>query len=339
MTCNTWRPSRSHTLLLGAMVTMLALGTASAQLGTTNSPYSSSKAKAVSHGPQQGVSPFKTYNNAEYATGGVGLRNQSQRSIIISGLPAGSVAQDAYLYWVFLLNTNTPPPAVTSMKLARTFPVPANATSVTLNGTLVGTGADPCWGSVGAYVYRAQVPVSLASGNGNYMVTLLPGAGGLTDGEDPWDENVVFQLAEGASLVIITSNGSHTVSIYDSGIAGLTSISSDVEYVLNLPAAASGGQMLWDTIGSDGQTGASRTDNAASLETTTINGFPVAGADIGAGNPDSDWNGSAAFPLPELWDDKGHDITGAAPGGTTSLDVLFTSQFDCFNVVANVVAQ
>ena len=150
---------------------------------------------------------------------------------------------------------------------------------------------------------------------------------------------MVFQLGEGASLVIVTSNGSHTVSIYDSGIAGLTSIASNVEYVLNLPSATSGGQVLWDTIGSDGQTGSSRTDDTSSLETTTINGFPVAGAGIGAANPDSDWNGSAAFPLPELWDDKGHDISGAAPGGTTSLDVLFTSQYDCFNVVANVVAQ
>jgi len=330
--------NKLRAFLLGLLVIfVVVVGTASAQLGTTNSQYGSHVRAAV-NGPPQGVGPFMTYYNAEYATGGVGLRNQEERSIIISGLPAGSKAVDAYLYWVFLLNTTTPPPPVTGIKLCRTWPVGPTAACVALSGTLIAIGGDPCWGSVGAYIYRAQVPVSVASGNGNYFARTLPGASGLTDGEDPWDGNVVFQLAEGASLVIV-STGSHTVSLYDTGISGLTSIGTPVEYVLNLPVATSGGTVLWDNFGSDGQVGTSRTATTSAQETTTINGFPIAGPGINAVDSDSDWNGSAAFPLPQLWDDTGHDITGAAPGGNTTLDVLFTSPSDCWNVVGNVVSQ
>lgn len=330
--------NKLRAFLLGFLVILAVLGTASAQLGTGNSKYGA-KVQATVHGPQWGVNPFMTYSGAEYATGGVGLRNQNERSIIISGLPAGSTAVDAYLYWVFLLDTTTPPPPVTGMKLCRTWPEGPTAACVTLSGTLIAIGGDPCWGSVGAYIYRAQVPVSVASGNGNYFVRTLPGAGGLTDGEDPWDGNVVFQLAEGASLVVV-STGVHTVSLYDTGIAGLTSAPNPVEYVLNLPVPTSGGTVLWDNFGSDGQVGSSRTAlSGAPVETTIINSFPIAGPGINAVDSDSDWNGSAAFPLPQLWDDTGHDITAAAPGQNTILDVLFTPVTDCWNVVGNVVSE
>jgi hypothetical protein len=329
--------SRKTSFVLCWALVLGIFGTAYAQLGTTHSPYGVPK-KPLAVAPQQGVNPFHTYQNAEYATGGVALRNQNERSIIISGLPVGSTTVDAYIYWVFLLDTTTPPPAVSSIKLIRTFPVGPTAVPTILNGTLVATGSDPCWGSVGAYMYRAQVPASIASGNGNYLVRLLPGASGLTTGEDPWDGNVVFELAEGASLVII-STGSHTVSLYDNGIAGLTSIGTPVSYTLNLPQPASGNQVLWDNWGSDGQIGASRTPLYAD-DTTIINDYPVAGPGIGALDSDSDWNGSAGFPLPQLWDDTGHDITSAAPAGTTELNVDFNAPSgDCWNVVGNIVSQ
>jgi hypothetical protein len=331
-------------LALACLFVISTVSIANAQLGTSNSKYAS-KAHVLSHGPQNGVNPFITYQAAEYATGGVGLRNQNQGSIAISGLPAGSTSQDAYLYWAFLLDTNSPPPAVTSMQIIRSFPVGPSAGVATVSGTLVGVGSDPCWGSAGAYIYRAQVPTSVATGNGNYLIRLMPGAGGLTDGEDPWDGNVVFQLAEGASLVIVSATGSHTVSLYDSGIAGLTSIGSDVSYTLNLPIATSGNSVLWDNFGADGQIGASRVgDPALSGETTMINNAPVAGPGINAPDNSGDWNGSSGFPLPQLWDDTGHDITNAAPAGTSELNVYFTVPLgleggDCWNVVGNVVSQ
>ena len=323
-----------RSLALGFLVILAVLGTASAQLGTTNSKYGSN-VQPVKAPPQ--VNPFITYDSGfDYATGGVGLRNQNERSIIISGLPAGSTSVAAFLYWVWL-PSGSPPPPLAGMIICRTFPLGPTAGCATLSGTLIAIGGDPCWGSVGAYIYRATVPLSVATGNGNYFVRILPGTGALTDGEDPWDGNVVYPLAEGASLVVV-GTGSHTVALYD-GIAGLTSIGTPVSYTLLLPVATSGGTVLWDNFGSDGQVGVSRTATLAAQETTMIGGFPIAGPGIGAIDSDSDWNGSAGFPLPQLWDDTGHDITAAAPQGTTSLDVAFTSPGDCWNVVGNVVSE
>lgn len=320
--------------LLGLLTALVLLATASAQLGTVNSPYHLTKA------PQGGplsVQPFAFYAGADYATGGIGLRNQEQRSIIISGLPVGvGMPQDAYVYWSVLLN-GAPPPAVTQLRIIRTWPIGPTAGVTTVTGDLIAIGGDPCWGSVGDYIYRAHVPVGVASGNGTYLIKLLPGASGITDGEDPWNGNTVFPLFEGVSLVII-GNGTHTVSVFD-GIAGMTSIGTPVAYTLNLINPTNGGTVLWDNIGADGQVGTSRTANTAAVETTMINGVPIAGPGIGAIDSDSDWNGSAAFPLPQLWDDTGHDITAAAPAGTAALNVFFTSQSDCWNTVVNVTSQ
>jgi hypothetical protein len=100
--------------------------------------------------------------------------------------------------------------------------------------------------------------------------------------------------------------------------------------------------VLWDNIGADGQHGSAARTAAASIsdETTTINGFPVAGA--GSMYLDSDWNGSAGLPVTQLWDDTGHDITAAAPPGTVNLNVVINSVLlsaDCLTPVANVVQE
>jgi len=56
---------------------------------------------------------------------------------------------------------------------------------------------------------------------------------------------------------------------------------------------------------------------------------------------DGDWNGSSARPLPQLWDDVGHDITTATKAGTTSLAVSIGNggkiPYDCMTPVANDV--
>lgn len=323
---------RISVFLLGLFVTLALLGTASAQLGTRNSKYGSN-ASRVGKGTPVEVAPFAFYNRAEYATGGVGLRNQNQRSIIISGLPSGSHSQDAYIYWSVLLFTTSPPAAVQSITVTRTWPVGPNAASVTVLGDLIAIGGDPCWGSVGNYIYRAHLPVTVANGNGNYMIRLLPGASGLTDGEDPWYGPLVPPLFEGAGMVVV-GTGTHTVSIFDAQ-AGMT-FAGLLSYTLNLPYATSAEAVLWDNIGADGQIGQSRTAVGTS-KTTSINNVQISGP--GGLDTDSDWNGSAGFPLPQLFDVTGHDISAAAPGGTTSLSVIFNSPGDCVTTVANVVSQ
>ena len=198
----------------------------------------------------------------------------------------------------------------------------------------MGVAADPCWGSSGEAVYRVRVPTAIASGNGAYQVTLVSG---LTDGRDPWVSGPVFPADEGASLVIV-GTGSYDVAIYDgtSGFGPTTFYGGQtLTYTLSLPAVPTT-DALWDNIGADGQAGVSRYDDPyTSLETTVINGVLIAGA--GGLDNDSDWNGSAGLPIPQLWDDTGHGIFTAVDGLTTAA-ISFTSNNDCVTTIANVLA-
>jgi hypothetical protein len=300
-----------------------ALGTTDAGFPITNQP----KNIGV-------VNPFLVVANAQYGSGGVALRNRGAGAIHVSGVVAPT--QAAYIYWSVLINAAGVTPPMRSVTLERLFPVPAPP-PVVLPGVLLNIGADPCWGSKGAAVFRAPVPLAVANGNGLYEVTLNAGASGLTTGDDPWLGPKVFPLFEGASLVIV-GKGTGRVSIYDVPLAGTEfDLANPLNYILNLPAAATGALTLWDNIGDDGQIGVSRTANpGVSLETTTINGVAISGGAAALDN-DSVWNGSSGYPLPQLWDDTGHDITKATPAGTVALNVGFRANGDCLNAIANVV--
>lgn len=324
------------TALLGGT----ALGGDARDYGTTAAPGLTHR-QTVPPTAALKVKPFKTYSSASYNSGGVALRNRDRGVIHISG--SANVVQDAYLYWAYLFSTT--PKATQKITLDRLYPS-GGPHLITLTGTLIGTSADPCWGSAGGAVYRAQVPTDIATGNGLYEVTLNATAVGLTTGEDPWDGNVVYPMSEGASLVIVTT-GSNNVSIFDQPLTG-NEFDTSFSYTLTLPAATTGSQALFDTIGADGQEGASRTANAdgtaAADEEVTINRKHISG--IGGTDPDSDWNGSSGWPLPQLWDDTGHDISEAVPSGTKSLAVTISNPTatknsvaqDCLITVANVVA-
>ncbi len=269
-----------------------------------------------------------------YGTGGVALRNRKTGNIGISGVIQPVKA--ALMYWAAI--TKGPAPAADkAIQLQRLYPTPASAV-VTLSGTSLGTGSSPCWPGNTITVFRASVPLSIATGNGSYKVNILPGAGGSTNGADPW-VSAVLPLFEGASIVLVGS-GSGTVAIYDSGLAGHTFAGfPGLSYTLRLLVPAPGTQTLFDNIGADGQHGSSRKAVVTLAdEVTTINSVRIAGP--GSSYVDSDWNGSSGFPLPQLWDDTGHDITAATPRGTTSLNVAIKgsgSPYDCLTTVANVV--
>jgi hypothetical protein len=300
-------------------------------LGSAGAGFHVKASKAAD--PAATVEPYKTYTNASYGTGGIALRNMGKGVLHVSGV-TGPI-QDAYLYWAILFNTATPATSLSHVLLRPiTFPL-FDFLEVPLTGTLLGISADPCWGSTGGAVYRAEVPKWIVQGNGAYEVTLAKGSSGLTDGSDPW-VSYKLPLAEGASLVII-GTGNYTVGIYDTGFTA-SEFDTTFNYTLNLPAAYTS-DALWDNIGADGQTGHSRDATASlSLETTVINGVDISGP--GALDNDSDWNGSSGFPLPQLWDDTGHDISAAFAGSPppTTAAISFTSHGDCVVTIANVLA-
>jgi hypothetical protein len=286
------------------------------------------------------VNPFKVWAAAGYATGGVALRNRGAGNISISGV-VGAV-KVSYLYWT-VISVGPPPPPATMLQIKRLYPVPASAAAI-LPGIVVGAGPTPCWGPANAIitVFRAKVPAAVATGNGSYQVTLQPGAAGLVNGADPY-AGTVLPLWDGASLVMI-GGGAGTVSLYDAGLAGVTFAPNPApfNYVLNLPVPAPGVRALLDNIGADGQhVAVSRLAvNSISDETTTVNGFPIAGP--GSYYNDSDWNGSSGWPVPELWDDTGHDISVPAPKGAAVLNIVINSALapaDCLTPVANVVEE
>jgi len=339
------RAGHVHTLLV---VVMALAGVANAAAEADRQTGTSTSAPTQPASPQIGsVEPSKVFPGPplggagfSYGTGGVGLRNRGAGGIEISGVTAPVAA--AYVYWDVL--TNGPaPPAAGKIQVQQLFPTMSAAKI--LVGTMIGVGPSPCWaGTDTNTVYRAAIPLAIATGNGLYEVTVAKAGAGTRDGSDPYLV-VVPPLWEGASMVVVGA-GSGTVSIFDSGLAGNMFIpNTPFTYNLLLPAPTSGAQVLLDNIGADGQHVASqsRVATAPSMtdETTTVNGFLTAGP--GSGYNDSDWNGSSGLPVPELWDDTGHDITSGAPAGTFSLNLSFSNggafPADCLVTVANVVQQ
>ena len=323
-----------------AMSALLSLcGVASAQqnphwLGTTRSGFTA----GLTNAPQSNISLTAAYSNASYGTGGVALRNRIKGSIQISGV--NGPTQAAWLYWAVLFGStpsSTQLKGASKVQLQREFP-PGIPSGAQLTGTLIAVGGDPCWGSAGTWVFRAAVPTAVATGNGIYRIILNKNSTGLSDGEDPWDGNVVFPLAEGASLVIV-GTGVATVGLVD-GQAG-TTFTGSYSNSYDLPAPATGGLVLFDNFGYDGQIGTSRTITVSN-ETTIVQGFPggapVLVAGPGGETGDSDWDGSSGWPLPQLWDDTGHDISNAFAVGDTSVIVSYTSTGDCIGTVGAVIS-
>jgi len=302
----------------------------------TASTAAASPAAAINIGR---VAPFRIYGAAQYETAGAALRNRRTAAIELSGVIAP--VQEAWIYWA-VITTGAPPAAATRIQVQRLSPPAPASANVTLNGAVVGVGPQPCeWTGTQITVYRAQIPAAVATGNGTYKLTLLNGAGGLIDGENPWAAPQVSPMWEGASIVMI-GMGIQQVALYDAGLAGNTfNADTGLAYQLVLPGggAAANTEVYFDEIGADGQHGLGRIANAAvSSETTTVEGLAVAGP--GSPYNDSDWNGSAGLVLPELWDDAGHRLI--IPNNTNLLRVgINNGAFgfgDCLTPVANVVA-
>ncbi|MFI5106165.1 MAG: DUF3344 domain-containing protein, partial [Terriglobales bacterium] len=130
----------------------------------------------------------------DYTAAGVGLRNTTGGNITISGIPAGAIVQNAYLYWGMLDNGE-------DATLAN-----LNLNGTPVLGTRIGRGPDTCWGRTDSFSYRADV-TPLVSGNGTYSLTGVASGGNI--------------LAEGAALVVIYNTGGQsfrTVMLADGNV-------------------------------------------------------------------------------------------------------------------------
>lgn len=306
----------------------LAETTGDQSLGTSKSSASQLAAPSVSVG---NVYPANTYFRAQHASGGVALRNRDSGGIEISNVVTPVKA--AFVYWA-VITSGSPPTAARSVKIQRVGPT--SSAVATVSGTAVGTGSSPCWAGDRITVYKGTVPTSVANGAGTYVIKLNPGASGSNKGGNPWISSPL-PMMEGASLVIVGTSSTGTVSLYDRSLSGAT-WSSYLGYTLQLPTSTTGRNVVVDLIGADGQIGNAREANSSTaLEYTYLNWNQIAGP--GSDFRDSDWNGGVGQPLPQLWDNIGHQVTAQAPAGTWSLQFDMYSYADCMTPVANVVTQ
>jgi len=229
-----------------------------------------------------------------YVAAGTGLRNKGDGSIEISGIPAGSTIEKAFLYWDVLDNYERP-----ELKTGR-----FNGTWI--QGSRIGYGAAPCWSPTWNIAYRADV-TNLVTGNDTYYLTSF--ASGDKTGCDPWSCDQVAPLAEGASLVVIWRNSGapqQTIVIYD-GAQTLAATSYTIGIIgFKAPSPVGGASITY--IGADGQDGVQD-----SAECTYFNGVQIA---------DRDWEGSdpregPSYSRGNLWDTNTYDVTSLVQPGAT----------------------
>jgi len=320
------------TLLLGATAASAAQTTPTGRppqaLGTPSASSLAAAQPALAAGL---IQPAFTFTNASFGTGAVGLRNSPGGGINISGLTRP--IRRVFIYWA-VVTTGAPKAADSNIEFKQGL---VGDSFTTIRGTAIGTGATPCWKGDTTTVFRGVVPLSIAPGNGVYLVRLKPGANGSTTGESPWEASNP-PLFEGASLVMI-GKGTSTVSVYERPLAGKTFF-GDLTYSLKSPVSVTNStQVLLHNIGADGQIGVGVKEIAATAgEITTLNGRRIAGP--GSPSNTSDWNGTIAAPLPQLWDNTTHDVTTAAHAGAnpTVLQLTIKAPDDCIVPVANLLS-
>lgn len=286
------------------------------------------------------------FPNSQYAAGGAGLRNRTRAHIQITGLNRGS-ATAAVMYWS-IITTGPAPKQYYTVKLTNM----QSKLTASLTGTVVGTGFSPCWPGDTITFFRVLVPTGSFGplGNmtaGDYEVNVPTGAANTYG--DPWVAPSAPEW-EGVSLVLVAPGDSltnGTVVFYDTGIAGFNiggPFGDTLGYTLILPTPNTAGPQFFTNIGADGQVGVSTSAAFPQIDaeqtfinTTQIAGFPrVPGKAPESLDPDSDWNGTIAGPLPQLWDTTTHNVLGFGP--QSSIDVTFTNvKDDCVVAGANVV--
>jgi hypothetical protein len=319
--------------LIGVLAVGLISTSANAKYGMNASTVKSEVPSVITT-----IEPSYTYSGVAHVANGASLRNAGSATIRLRGMPADAYVIKAFLYWDFA-SVTTPTYAQSNVIFSRQFNLVNSIAKV--YGTQIGTGADPCWFGDSNFAYRADV-TKWVRGNGDYVVTLLPGASSSTNGADPWGPSAPTSgpLAEGASIVAIYTSSlepTGTVLLYDSGLAGTEfdgTLSYDLDQVPTPPGVSTS---IFTELGADGQVGGSDIGLSLTpeitLKTTQLNLTLIAGP--GSAVNDADWNGDDGIPLNQLWDTHSHDVTGLLTPGLNNITTY--SDDDCIVTIANVL--
>ncbi|HVF56057.1 MAG TPA: hypothetical protein VM934_07885 [Pyrinomonadaceae bacterium] len=272
--------------------------------------------------------PVPLKGGLDHVANGVGTRNSRSNTIRLRGVPPGSTAVRAFLYWGTLQAAATPAQTVIFRGSAVT-------------GTLIGSAAPTCWGAGVFAAYRASVIALINPGiNGDYVVTGMPTS--LFDGRDPWSGPAPLPLSEGASLVVVYANSSVPVTaqvFINNGAAfffNVININNPLAGVLN-PYS----RLKHTRLGADGQVGFSTSSSLPVTNERTFIGPPFFTQIKGSLSPfngDSDWNGDDGAPLNQLWDTHTDSFGQILNPGIANYVVRYTAQGDCIFAVAHILS-
>jgi hypothetical protein len=273
-------------------------------------------ALAPSTGLNVTVTSNDVYTQAAHVASGIVMRNRTEGTIGLRGVPAGASLRRAYLY--FNYSDTAAIGAVSSTVL-----FDGNA----VKGVKVADNADPCWGLAGNHTYRADVTTLVRAGTPNQDYEVILASTGTTTGANPWLPTVSGKKFQGATLLVVHSaSAPSAVVIYDA-LSGTEFSATTLTATLVHPISLSG-TGLYTMSGADGQRGGGH-DNTISNEIGFFNGVQLSGPPVA----NSDWDGSAGLPLPQLWDVHTHNASIANPSSV----VKYVSSGDCLVPVVFVV--
>jgi hypothetical protein len=278
------------------------------------------------------VSPSFLFTGVNHVANGVALRNSCSGTISLRGIETGSTLKSAFLYWNYMNDLKTG---------ASTDTEEFNGVKVT--GTKVADQPDLCWETSGDHSYRAQI-TPVASG-GNYVFTALNCSD--KSAQNPWvplETGTKIEPAwDGATLVETYSNsstGSDKVAIFDK-LAGASNSNAGVHnFAVEMDTGTTkfSGDGLFTQVNADGQVGTSFSidcgSGICSDEEDYFNDTELTGP--GAIYPQSDWDGSNGWPLPQLWDT--HTLDVEFNGTSTNTDTTLVTD-DCIAPVAYIEQQ
>ena len=267
------------------------------------------------------VEPTRTFEYADHVANGVAIRNRTAGTIHLRGAPVPSKVLAALLYFNF---------SDGSRDGQRIVPVLFNSNRVVARKT--GDHDDPCWGMTGNHSYVADVTQLVPIGgdlNQDYQVVLEFNAETSTTGQNPFltPEPSQKVRTEGATLVVVYRTKDTTGPVFVYEALNNSMFSGTAQFDLLHPNLANFGRFTM--VGADGQRGFSGYDNIGSNELTFFDGNQIAGPPIAS----SDWDGSAGWPLPQLWDTHTHYVK--LDGSISS--VRYQASGDCLVPVAFVI--
>ena len=305
-------PARQARPCLGKLIRVWAPGAALLiALGLTPSPVGAAGIPGTPGFHPSGPRPaatgvlttlYSTELHGGYVAAGVGMRNRGFGHLTISGIPNGAKVTAAFLLWDVLDDSN------------QTIDAVGVVNSNFVRGTLIGSGASPCWPPAANFGFEADI-TPLVSGNGIYALSGF--ASGAQDGSDPWVSGSPTPALEGASIVAIYSNSSSPLTHVEVDDGTAETSGNQLSTSFSGFAASANPVAQTTFIVADGQ---SSPDGPATFNGVALNPGDFQGLDPQDG---------PAFSQGNLWDTSLYDVSSDVHPGDTSATATIVGTSDC----------